>query len=66
MWTALATQYLGHDVVHIILDDAAAQFLAGETAFAELNILAHEGNLLNVVSGGLSPFHELVSEHVAV
>lgn len=45
---------------------AAAQLLTGKTAPAELDILAHEGNLLNIVSGAQRAFHEPISEHVAV
>ena len=62
----IGLQDLGHDVVHIVLDDAAAQLLAGEAAPAELDFFARKGNLFNIISCTQGPFNELISENIAV
>ena len=62
----ISLQHLGHDVVHIVIDDTAPKFLATQTTFAELDDLTNERNLLHIVSGSLGSFNKLVGEHVAV
>lgn len=62
----IGLEYLGHNVVHIVLDHASAQLLAAETTFAELDVLAYQRDLLYIVSGGLGAFCKPVGQHVAV
>ena len=61
-----ACSTFGHDVVHIVVDDAASQLLAPQASLAELDVLADKRNLLHFVSGSLGTFGELVCEHIAV
>ena len=42
------------------------QLLTAQTALAELDVLSHEGNLLDVVSGSLRALCKLFGKHVAV
>lgn len=62
----VSLKYSRHDVVHVIVDDTAPQFLTSQASLAKLNVLASKGNLLDIVSSSLGTFHELVSEHIAV